>query len=68
MNKEFFWILLGIAAFLVIFIVGPLLNVNIFAIFTIIGINPVSFIAGIVIGIGMGYFLFTFRRDAVSGD
>ncbi|HSA38667.1 MAG TPA: hypothetical protein P5013_07255 [Methanoregula sp.] len=68
MNKEFSWILLGIAAFFVVYIVGRLLNVDVTAIFAIIGINPVSFFAGIIVGIVVGYLLFTRSRGPGSGD
>jgi hypothetical protein len=68
MKNEFSWILLGIASVFVIFIVGPLLNVNVIAIFAMIGLNPVSFIAGIVIGIGTGYFLATGCHGQRFGD
>jgi len=59
MIKELSWILLGIIVLVAVFITGLLLHVDVIAVFAMIGLNPVSFFAGIVIGIGIGYVLFT---------
>jgi hypothetical protein len=59
MKKVKNWILTGIAALFVVFITGLLLHVDVIAAFAMIGLNPVSFISGIVVGIGIGYVLFT---------
>jgi len=59
MIKELSWILLGIIVLVAIFITGLVLRVDVIAVFVMIGLNPVSFIFGIVIGIGIGYVLFT---------
>lgn len=59
MIKELSWILLGIIALVAVFIAGRVLHVDVIAVFAMIGLNPVSFFFGIVIGIGIRYVLFT---------
>lgn len=68
MKKVLKWILTGIAALFVVFIAGLLLQLNVIAVFAMIDLNPVPFIFGMVIGIGIGYVLFTRCHSPISGD
>ena len=68
MIKELSWILLRIIALVAVFIAGLVLRVDVIAVFAMIGLNPVSFFAGIVAWIGIGSLLFTRCHGSISGD